>query len=79
MQDGICPNCKATTIFMQKNGIQFGEADGVYIFASAAASVSKINSYVCTSCGYFQNFLAAPEMLAKISASDKWTRVNPTT
>jgi hypothetical protein len=62
---------------MQKNGIQFGEADGLYIFASAAASVSKINSYICTSCGYFQNFLANPETLNKISASDKWARIHP--
>jgi transposase-like protein len=75
MQNGICPHCGATTIFMQKNGIQFGESSGVYVYVSSAASLVAINSYVCTSCGYFQNFVANTETLAQLSASGKWKRV----
>jgi hypothetical protein len=75
MQNGTCSHCGAETVYMKKNGMQIGESNGIYIYASAAAYMCNIHSYVCTSCGYFENFLAEPEFLQKIAQSERWTRV----
>ncbi len=77
MQNGTCPKCQATTVFMRNNGIDIGEPNGVWVVSTKQRRMSSVNSYVCTTCGYTEFYLTDPQVLAEISQFGRWTRVNP--
>lgn len=81
MQNGTCPNCSAATVYLLTNGVEIGAPDGVYVSKTASGGtqrhMSSVNSYVCTTCGYMQHYLADAAVLAEIEQSPNWTQVKP--
>jgi hypothetical protein len=66
---------------MLTNGVEIGASDGVYVAKTANRGtqrhMSSVNSYVCTTYGYMQHYLADAVVLAEIAQSAKWTQIKP--
>lgn len=79
MQNGICPNCQARTVYMLENGVQVGETNGMYVLAGKQRRMSSVNCYVCTTCGYMQYYLLDPQILKEIAEFGRWIPVKSST
>jgi len=76
MKNGKCIKCGATTVYTQPNGIAWENQAGVYVKGLAwLAKPHPVDTYVCTQCGYFENYLPDKNILQKITESDKWKKV----
>lgn len=73
MRNGICPKCNAATVYSKKKGAGF--EGGLYIYTSAMTMSSQYISYICTTCGYFENYILDDKKLE--SVMDKWDQVPP--
>jgi hypothetical protein len=71
MRLGTCPQCRSDTVYVQNEGIYFHRTDCLGVRDETQNTVYK--SLVCTTCGYFENYLTDPEIIKKIS--DHWTKV----
>lgn len=78
MKSGICPKCGQSSVVAQSLGVKLGDdSRGVFVFVGMMGTASAYTSYVCTTCGFFENYLDDRAKLAKISES--WARVIPPT
>jgi hypothetical protein len=59
------------TISSEYAGVNY--AKGVYVYTGVMTSVSPYVSYVCTDCGYFENYIDDRAKLADVAS--KWERV----
>ncbi len=78
MRSGRCPKCNSTTIYSRYYGIFFSSPAALHIAFHALSGLgmgTRYVSFVCTSCGYFENYIADANKLATIA--QKWTKVNP--
>ena len=74
MNSGTCPKCQSSNVFRKENGIKIGTHHrGVHVYTRTATSPSPIVSYVCTDCGYFENYIDDQAKLADIAS--RWERV----
>jgi predicted RNA-binding Zn-ribbon protein involved in translation (DUF1610 family) len=75
MKDGKCPKCGSHTVYTKQNGLQLGENQkGVMVFTSFMTSPTATVAYICTACGYFENYIADPKKLSEVAG--KWTAVS---
>jgi len=74
MKKGSCVKCASSTVYKRLNGI--GGTDFTVDIGTWNTSAS-LESYVCTTCGYFENYLNRPSDLEKIASEDKWKKVVP--
>lgn len=76
MKTGICPKCGSLNVFMQQGGMELGRSSmGVYVRTAMMTAPSAINSYICTDCGYFENYIADADKLGDVAL--KWKPVIP--
>jgi hypothetical protein len=73
MRNGKCPKCGSEAVHSLTNGIVPGGRDREYVQFEGMYSAINIQSFVCTTCGYYENYLADPNRLAEIG--QKWPRV----
>jgi predicted nucleic-acid-binding Zn-ribbon protein len=74
MRDGICPKCGNATIFCKERGMGFDYAIKIdRLFPTSP----KLFTFICTTCGYFENYIAAPKVLEQIAK--QWDYVEPDT
>lgn len=67
-----CPICGSTEIYHQENGVVEGE-HYVYIRKLKMLSVqTPRETYVCTKCGYYVNFIKKENLLMEIR--NKWEK-----
>jgi len=71
MKSGTCPRCQSPNVFKKKKGVNYDR--GIYVYTGMLTSASLWVSYVCTDCGYFENYIADREKLADVAA--EWDRV----
>jgi len=69
MKSGKCPKCNSTEVYLKEN---FMNLDGSSIIMSAFVRVS-LNHYVCTNCGYVENYISEKYNCERISK--KWKKV----
>ena len=74
MKNGKSPNCGASSVYTSEGGIKYGKG-GVYVENLDEMVVAPIpyQSYVCTQCGHFENYIFDQAKLRKIE--QKWKRV----
>jgi hypothetical protein len=72
MKRGQCPKCNSANVFKKKNGIDWGDGS-MNIYPGNMSSQSDCDSYVCTDCGYFENYITDKGMLQQIQGN--WTKV----
>lgn len=74
MRNGICPKCGTASVFIKKRGTGFGA--GVHVDTGGMMKVtSEFTSYVCTTCGYFENYITDEGKLRQVM--EKWDQVPP--
>ncbi len=72
MKDGICPKCHSTNVFTKERGTWWGE--GLRLSTRFMDKVDlHYQTYICTECGYFENYVTDKDELAKVA--EKWERV----
>jgi predicted nucleic-acid-binding Zn-ribbon protein len=74
MRTGLCPKCGSGNVFMKKEGVRISD-DGLRIPTGMIVQHSPYISYVCTDCGYFENYIVDKPKLAEIA--QKWDAVRP--
>lgn len=73
MKNGICPKCGAASVYTKKRGAGF--EGGLYIHTSILTSGTDYLSYVCITCGYFENYISDASKLQHVA--EKWDQVPP--
>jgi predicted nucleic-acid-binding Zn-ribbon protein len=70
MRNGQCPRCNSTTIYQKSEGLYFGDVKGYF---SIDGNGTPYVSFICTTCGYFENYVADEKRLEAIANS--WQKV----
>lgn len=74
MLNGVCPGCNSQTVYRKTNGISCSGNCSAYVKTSRWGSPSSDRiTYVCTTCGLYQQFIADKGALAKVA--QKWDKV----
>jgi predicted nucleic-acid-binding Zn-ribbon protein len=68
MEHGQCPKCNETTIYAKNDGITFG-VNNLNINGRPTSYIS----FICTSCGYFENYVNDPKKLEEIAST--WQKI----
>ena len=75
MKNGICPRCGAETVYAKPGGI--GEA-AIHVNTSGLLSLPvECTSYICTSCGYYENYINDHLKLGDVART--WKKIPPRT
>ena len=78
MKNGICPKCGAASVYAKDSGVAYGTFEKVQLDAGGwARKLSKVTSYVCVACGYFENCMTNTELLASLTSNTGWTQIAP--
>ena len=72
MKNGTCPKCGSSTVHTRVSGLSFGNMDRVFIDGDKMHEPSTYTTYVCVTCGYFENYLAATYLPAVV---EQWAKV----
>ena len=75
MKNGQCPKCKSSNVFKSKDGFSMGgHSVTLAIFSGSLGSMpASCDSYVCTECGYFENYIISKDRLQEVQKN--WTKV----
>ena len=75
MRRGLCPKCQTPTVYRKLVLIGYGgSASGaVFVYTSWITSASPVESLICTSCGYFENYIVDDKKMAEIA--NTWEKV----
>ncbi len=72
MRSGYCPKCKTPTVYRKLNGIGEG-GTGVYVRTSWMTRASPVESFICTRCGYYENYVVDEPKMAEVTSA--WKKV----
>lgn len=75
MKNGKCNNCGSAEIYRSVNGIISGDKQVFVRNLSILSSGTNRMTYICTSCGYYENYIEDAEILNKIAR--KWEKADP--
>lgn len=73
MRNGHCPKCNSETVYSQSGGIFF-YTNALHVRTSSLEQGVPFISYICTTCGYFENFVVDQQKLAAVA--QKWQKVS---
>jgi len=74
MKNGICPKCSQRSVYRLEDGI--GSSECQYISKGGwGKTTTTFDSYLCTSCGYFENYVSKLSHLEAIANGGKWKKV----
>ena len=77
MKNGQCPRCGSTNVYTRQNGIK-SQGDWWGLTTTPPGSTftvylrSDVDTYLCTSCGYFENYVLDEGKLAEVP--QKWNK-----
>ncbi len=77
MRSGRCPKCGQATVHRPgpNQGLGYG-GSGVGVRAGEILVwPTPLEQYICTTCGWFESYLADPDKLARVAAH--WPHVAP--
>jgi len=77
MRRGVCVKCGATTVYAKDKGISYGSGSGLYVHTSMISQSTDCQSYVCTTCGYYELYITDPKKLEAVAK--KWQYIPPGT
>ncbi len=74
MRSGICPKCDTPTVSRRRQGISVGGSGGTaHVHTSWVTAGSPVESYVCTRCGYFENYIVDERKMHEVAST--WEKV----
>jgi len=66
-----CPKCGSGPLRTKIGGIDAGAGTGCYVNVGGSGTrASPVRTYLCTACGYFEQYVADPATLQR--ASESW-------
>jgi len=74
MLNGRCPRCGSNEIYRSTNGIT-GKEKGVFVKTGFMNPATNKVTYLCTGCGYWEDYLPNREVLDKVKTSKRWEKV----
>lgn len=72
MRNGQCPKCNSATVYARTKGIYFSK-EILYVETGNWITDSPFVSFICASCGYFENYVADRDKLAEVAKT--WEKV----
>ena len=76
MKNGICPKCGSATIYSKADGLKYSAMRGVvFVETGGITMASSAIAYVCTTCGYFENYITDQSKLSGVLKN--WQKVPP--
>lgn len=63
-----CPKCSSDNIFVRRGGVGWGAQVMVNGVGFGMKPTGDWLTYLCTDCGYFENYVTQKDWLAKIQA-----------
>jgi hypothetical protein len=76
MKNGQCPKCNSETVYSQAGGIFFYNID-LHVRTGSLDRAVPFVSYICTTCGYFENFGTNQGKLAVVARTWQKVPANP--
>jgi predicted nucleic-acid-binding Zn-ribbon protein len=73
MRNGVCPRCGSATVYSQAGGVHVSGGERIYVPTSRIDKAVPFVSFVCTTCGYFENYIADQNKLTEVA--QKWQKV----
>jgi hypothetical protein len=73
MRNGKCPRCNSATVHAQNGGLGITEWRKIHVYTGAISTAVPYVSFVCVTCGYFENYIADPGKLAQVAKT--WQKV----
>ena len=74
MKNGKCDKCGSSTVHTLVNGFAPG-GRREYLGFGGAYSAVDVQSFLCTTCGYYENYVTDQKRLAEVA--QKWPAVPP--
>ena len=71
MRNGTCQKCGSASICSQTNGV--GGRNGIAVSIGFSLESTEVTSFVCTTCGYFENYFTDQKQLSNVK--EKWQKV----
>jgi hypothetical protein len=75
MKNGKCPKCGSATVYSIANGVMPGGRPRQYIGFGGIYSAVDCLTYLCATCGYYENYITDQKKLADVV--QKWPHVPP--
>ena len=73
MKNGKCFKCGSATVYSLANGVVPGGRDREYIHLGAFYYPIDVQSFLCTTCGFYENYVTDQKRLAEVT--QKWPQV----
>jgi hypothetical protein len=73
MKKGVCIKCESSTVYRRQDGIGFE----LNLRIGSRYHQCAFETYLCTSCGYFENYLTNKNELKDVVNDDKWKKLVP--
>jgi predicted nucleic-acid-binding Zn-ribbon protein len=73
VENGQCPKCDSSEVYGRRGGIASSHA--IFLVLGLWKQLA-IQTYVCTNCGYIENYTADKSYLPDIARNSKWNRVD---
>ncbi len=69
MKNGQCPRCGSNNVRKRRQGIEYEQSMrlGITIRTDEGGGPIPLENYVCTDCGYFENYIADRNKLEQIA------------
>jgi len=75
MKNGTCIKCNAKTVYKLRDGVGSVECQSIMV-GRWGKSTTNFDCYICTSCGYFENYVTRRENLDAIAqGKGNWAKV----
>jgi len=75
MKSGKCPKCGSDAVRAARGGFGWGARESVYVQTEMVVTATEVDNYLCTSCGYFEHYIADHGKLAEVA--QRWAPVAP--
>jgi hypothetical protein len=73
MRNGRCSSCGSPTVYAKTGGIGFGSSEKIYVYTGMITKPVAMTTFVCTTCGFFESFIADAQKLAEVAKN--WPKV----
>jgi predicted nucleic-acid-binding Zn-ribbon protein len=73
MRNGKCPTCGGTNVYSKAGGVGVSDDKVIHVYTGMISRAVPYVSFVCTSCGYFENYIADKGKLQEVEKT--WQKV----
>ncbi len=70
MRNGQCPKCNSKTVYSKRGGVG---STHIHVYTGILSVAVEFDAFVCTTCGYFENYIANEDKLKDVA--QKWDKV----